>query len=427
MDRKCRCKIISFDHINLYLLIIPLGALFKAAKDLVQINSDKLGETKIKGQHPIIATINYALGLCLSFIFFIIYIIYNKKHETGNLLIFENVMNKLAPNKTIKKIEKFLWILLGSIIDFFANAINSYNWLKDSDEFLTYSWSNILFLCLFSFLLLKIKLYRHHYLTAGIIIIIELADNFISIKFDKIDKNIKGHIIYLLAEGTFNSLYVFYKFIMINKFIKSYVILFFQGLIELILGVISLVITTAFIKEVDDFFLYWEGLDKIEILFFFGLMLVNFVTYSAIYIIIDIFTPFHIFLLYIIADLIVFFIQGGFKDIKLLLIPYMFFFVICIFMILVFIEIIQLNFCGLSNMTKKNIEERATIDSSINVDIDNNNDNDEEEGKEENKEDIEDNDKDKFEQIISMKGYLIELKDLCTIKVFFYIYNVIIN
>ena len=103
MDRKCRCKIISFDHINLYLLIIPLGALFKAAKDLVQINSDKLGETKIKGQHPIIATINYALGLCLSFIFFIIYIIYNKKHETGNLLIFENVVNKLAPNKTIKK------------------------------------------------------------------------------------------------------------------------------------------------------------------------------------------------------------------------------------------------------------------------------------------------------------------------------------
>ena len=34
-------------------------------------------------------------------------------------------------------------------------------------------------------------------------------------------------------------------------------------------------------------------------------------------------------------------------------------------MILVFIEIIQLNFCGLSTMTKNNIEERAKLDSII--------------------------------------------------------------
>ena len=39
-------------------------------------------------------------------------------------------------------------------------------------------------------------------------------------------------------------------------------------------------------------------------------------------------------------------------------------------MILVFIEIIQLNFCGLSYMTKKNIEERARIDSMFNEDND---------------------------------------------------------
>ena len=34
-------------------------------------------------------------------------------------------------------------------------------------------------------------------------------------------------------------------------------------------------------------------------------------------------------------------------------------------MILVYIEIIELNFCGLSDMTKKNIELRAQIDALI--------------------------------------------------------------
>ena len=41
-------------------------------------------------------------------------------------------------------------------------------------------------------------------------------------------------------------------------------------------------------------------------------------------------------------------------------------------MSLIFIEIIQLNFCGLSTMTKKNIEERASLDSIISNDNNNN-------------------------------------------------------
>ena len=35
-------------------------------------------------------------------------------------------------------------------------------------------------------------------------------------------------------------------------------------------------------------------------------------------------------------------------------------------MILVFLELIELNFCGLSEMTAKNIELRALLDSAIN-------------------------------------------------------------
>ena len=68
----------------------------------------------------------------------------------------------------------------------------------------------------------------------------------------------------------------------------------------------------------------------------------------------------------------------------------MIFFLICIFMILVFIEIIPLDFCGLSNMTRKNVEIRARLDSILN-----DNNDAKEELEEEIKEVIEDNDKDK--------------------------------
>ena len=54
---------------------------------------------------------------------------------------------------------------------------------------------------------------------------------------------------------------------------------------------------------------------------------------------------------------------------------YLIFLIISIFMILIFTEIIQLNFCGLSKMTKINIEKRAeldTIDSNSYIENDDN-------------------------------------------------------
>ena len=59
-----------------------------------------------------------------------------------------------------------------------------------------------------------------------------------------------------------------------------------------------------------------------------------------------------------------------------MMIAYIFFLIISVFMVLVFIEIIHLNFCGLSYMTKKNIEERARLDSMLNDDNDDDEKND---------------------------------------------------
>ena len=50
-------------------------------KEKIQSKSTKFADKVIEDQHPIIITINYALGLCLSFIFFIIYKICNKSNK----------------------------------------------------------------------------------------------------------------------------------------------------------------------------------------------------------------------------------------------------------------------------------------------------------------------------------------------------------
>ena len=134
MSKKCGCNIISFGHLNWYMLLIPLGAIFKATKDIVLFQSKKLHPDEInepEKQHPVIITINYAMGLCLSFILLIIFTIYNKGHNNKNILPLSMIVN--TQYKKITKKEKFLWILLSTPFDLFANLVYAYNWIKEKD------------------------------------------------------------------------------------------------------------------------------------------------------------------------------------------------------------------------------------------------------------------------------------------------------
>ena len=70
-------------------------------------------------------------------------------------------------------------------------------------------------------------------------------------------------------------------------------------------------------------------------------------------------------------------------------------------MVLVFIEIIQLNFCGLSYMTKKNIEQRAKLDSMLIYDENNEN-----------------TIKNNGDEAINLGEYSIELKQVSTTNSF---------
>ena len=83
-------------------------------------------------------------------------------------------------------------------------------------------------------------------------------------------------------------------------------------------------------------------------------------------IIIDIFSPFHILLIDLIPDNIIFiFSSDNSLNLPIAIVCV----IINIFMILIFVEFIELNFLGLSKMTKRNIELRArneSIDEDLN-------------------------------------------------------------
>ena len=124
---------------------------------------------------------------------------------------------------------------------------------------------------------------------------------------------------------------------------------------------------------------YLERIQEKGLIRFIALIFLNFGYYSHIYIIIDIFSPFHIFLIimiyYAISGLVNF-IPSIYEQFFVLDTIFLIIMLGCLFFVLVFIEIIELNCFRLSYMTKKNIELRARIDTYIsNIAIDNDDEN----------------------------------------------------
>ena len=273
----------------------------------------------------------------------------------------------------------------------FSCILNCIYWVNNKNYF--NSWgTTMIYLSLFSYWKLKMKLFKHHYISIIIIVIMGLLYNFFTERFEP--ENIKNNYIYYLMfslnEILFGLTYVLYKYMMHIKFIKCYEILFYEGLIELPLSIIILIITTK-IGYIDNFWDYYEQLDSNEVIIFIFITIINFIISLSMCVVDDIFSPFHVFLITILSELILAFINISESDIKISIISIILY-IIILLMILIFIEIIELNFCGISEMTKRNIQLRTKTDSMattmnlLNVD------------EEENE--------------INYKGYIIELKDV---------------
>ena len=325
--------------------------------------------------HSLVMNFASSLGLMLSFIPFIIYKIRNKefkcfdKNIKNNNLVYNNLLEAIIYGK-------YKWILLSSFIDFIQTIV--------IDNFCALCRVNmwifdILFISIFSYLIFKIKLYIHHYISIIIIISVGIS---LDIYLDHYIFNDKDYFLQMLfkfiSEILLSLGFVIDKYTMEKKFCSPYEICFYHGFINLILSLILL----SFSKQIglDNYDEFFNNPSFDKFYSFIIVMLIQFIFNIFIFIINKNTTPCHILILLIIGQFAPY-IKALTTDIinSIILIIGLFF---ILFFALIFNEIIEFNCFGLQKNTKKNIALRAKIDRlSVGFidyenedDIDNNND-----------------------------------------------------
>ena len=336
--------IISLGNIDRNIIFILLGGLGNFFAGLI---TKKYGDNL--DDHSLILGINAALGMSLSIIPFIfLKISSRKKHtESGSSeekLIYTNIYEEHYNNM---RLQKYGLILLSCILDYgqkiltfvYIETIENNFWIFD-----------ISFVTLFSLFILKTKLYRFQYLSLSMIIILGVVLNVINLY------NLKGKWLSLLTILSIEIMYslknVINKYSMEYNFCLPYEIGFYEGFFALIVNIILLKYT-----DLDDYSEYYDLLDKKEIIIFLLLMIARWFFNLFGFITVKKYTPSHIVLILIIEEIaFAFSSKNNWKLYSTIII-----FIILFFMLLVFTEIIELNFWGLKNDTKKNILERVKL------------------------------------------------------------------
>ena len=314
--------------------------------------------------HILIRSICQSLGKCLSLIPFFIFKRENQKLDKKNEIKTEN---KLAHKKDNidknKRSKKKLLIVLTSLIE----VGNSFVFFKLYNISFNFYIFDIIFVSIFSFYILKVKLYKHQFLSMIIIIIFGLIHNiFVLIYDDDKDNTFTRILLRFINEIFFCLNVVINKYLMDKEYCSPYELCSIKGIISLIIFIILFsIITNVEIKidyytikykdkyYIDNFYDYIDNINIKEVFIFIAQALYYFL-YNLFYLItIKDFTSSH--------SLIIFVFQYNiFKnDKKWRVYTNVIIIIIIFFMLLIFNDIIELNFMGLQINTKKNIIERA--------------------------------------------------------------------
>ena len=315
-----------------------------------------------------------ALGMILSFIPYLI-VKYRSKKRNLNIIENKTKLNQVFTHHYIfnnkSLVAKYKLIILSAVFDFIETSLV----LVFCSKCIYNLWIfDILFISLFSYWLLKAKLYKHQYLSMIIIIILGLVLNILT--YFKSDTNNKidpvAILMKFLSEIFLSLTMVISKYNMEKNYCSPYEICIWEGLIELILYIIFLLIinklelTIADVKYPDNFWELINNYDIYDFLLCLLVVIVNAIYYLCLFLTCNYFTPCHILVVLIIHEFY-FYLKLNenweyniFGFLTLLLI---------LFMFLIFIEIIEINIFNISYNKKKNIELRSRNESSI----DNNN------------------------------------------------------
>ena len=372
-----KCKLITFGKIDKYFLLIFAAVIIRVvAERFVEFKYTDKDSNKTTKMDNIITIFVYSLGLSLSIFLFLIHKILNKKNKgmTKSLTFNQNNNNNHISSNKEKRIiafKKFLWILLISVVDCVSTSVNFYFFYASIEITFVNIIINAIIMNFYYFWIFKIKLYKHHYLSIIIFCVLAILMFIIDFIVEVFqDSTISygeylSETFYLFLEFalTFFS-FVIEKYFMVKTYVRLYENIFIQGLIELILSSSSIAILIH-CNVLKDFSFYWNIFLEEET----RIILLTFifcVYYSILFLVIDIFSPFHVILIYLFEGIVYLIYNIFFLLQNKIYIVYSFFILICLFFIGIYIEIIELNFWGLSYNTKKNIELRAQIEQNIN-------------------------------------------------------------
>ena len=222
----------------------------------------------------------------------------------------------------------------------------------------------ILITSIINILIFKVKLYKHHYLSVVIIILIEII---IDLFLGNLQNDIRNNLLFLLLrflrEILLSLHFVLVKYKKEKKFASVYEMSLFNGIINLIiLGIFS--ILDYFFFGIDNYKEYFNNFNTKELFVILGVMITQLSLNLSLLFTIKNNSSFHVFIIFVFGQMA--YINYTINSIIIIICL-----IFVLFLSLIFNEIIEINFWDLSYNTKINIIKRAELEKGNIMDDDN--------------------------------------------------------
>ena len=155
------------------------------------------------------------------------------------------------------------------------------------------------------------------------------------------------------------------KYVMERKFISVYLLLLSNGIILFIIFGIFAIFDYFFIHLYKNYNDYFREFNTIELLVALGVIITQFSLNLCILLTNKYYSPCHIFIIFVCGQLAIYVnIDFSWKMIVVIICL-----LLILFLSLIFNEIFEINVCGLSDNTKRNISKRAIADEEDIIEI----------------------------------------------------------
>ena len=367
--------LIELSEFNLKLLIPLIFPIFKRIEDYSK-------KAYIKEDNQLFKTFRYFLSYIFAFIPFLIIKFRTKNANEKNKIL---KINKIDTNSTrnftitnsivilkekkkiqLRKLKSFLFLFSLCILGLFCYF---YRFLFEISEFAEEKQSIGIFFeiadyVVLSRFILKQKLYKHNFVSAGIISAILMILFIISFPYIETKYIFRSFAYYFFFSLCFGSYDILGKRYMINFFVSPYYLMFIIGSINVILMIIYELFAYFLNPDVSGIIIgFKNNVDNIGKFFLFILdIFLEGIWNLGIWLTVYYLTPCHYFISEYISEYIYYMIsaleslEGFYSKINIAIFSISYF--INFFCCLVFNEVIILNFFGLDFNTKKRIEQR---------------------------------------------------------------------